>query len=264
MIFHSINGQQVNEIALNDRALNYGDGLFTTAKIVDGGINLFEYHLERLTSGCAKLGIAGVDFDWLIIYLTDIVKRYDNAVLKILISAGQGGRGYSRVGVAHPNVIISIHDFPQHYLNWKNHGIHLGTAQTKLGINPQLAGLKHLNRLEQVLVRNELDQREEDDLLVLNINEQVIEVCSANIFYQLNGHWYTPDLSLSGVNGVMRQHILACRPDIKVVETSLSDITEASAMFICNSIAKIIPVYQFNERQLNIADIDVFKERFSC
>lgn len=264
MEFLSINGRQDLDISVTDRALNYGDGLFTTAKISQGKIELLAEHIQRLEQGCAQIFIEGVNFAWLQEHIIEVAKAFPLAVLKVVISAGAGGRGYSRTGVAHPNVIVSVHPYPTHYQHLQKVGINLGVANTMLGINPQLAGLKHLNRLEQVLVRKELDGRAEDDLLVLNIHQHIVETSSANIFYQVNNKWFTPDLKISGVNGIIRQRILKAQPDVVLSKDNVSALADVSAMFVCNCVFGITPVRCFNNTELDMQAVLSFKDSCLC
>ena len=264
MNFLSINGQSNGQLSIADRALNYGDGLFTTAKIINGNIELLAQHIERLKIGSEKLFIEPVDFNWLENHLLEVVKEYSLAVLKIVISAGVGGRGYSRQGITQANVFVSIHAFPEQHAKQKSQGIHIGIAETLLGINPQLAGIKHLNRLEQVLVRKELDARCEDDLLVFNINQQLIESSSANVFYQRDQQWYTPTLNDSGVNGIIRQQILNKIPNIIINNEKSKDLTNITAMFICNCVFGIVPVKRFNDTELDLSAVNEFQELYRC
>lgn len=264
MLFQSINGQTDSHIPLNDRALNYGDGLFTTAKVEHGNICLLTDHMWRLKHGCGKLFINGIDFVWLESYLVELAKNYKLAVLKVVITGGQGGRGYSRVGSEKANIIVTVHDFPKNIKKQQTEGINLGVAQSMLGLNPMLAGLKHLNRLEQVLIRKELDERPEDDLLVLNIHQEIVETSSANIFYQLNGQWFTPALLLSGVNGIMRQTLLADDSDVIVRKDNITALDEVTAMFVCNCIWGIVPIKCFNNTELDIEQVFVFKDKNKC
>ena len=58
-----INGNHTSEIALNDRAVHYGDGLFETIAIQNKKILCFDEHLNRLEKGCKKLKIPIPDKD---------------------------------------------------------------------------------------------------------------------------------------------------------------------------------------------------------
>lgn len=254
MKYCSVNGQQKTDISVTERGLAYGDGLFTTAKIVNGQIILLDKHIERLTLGCQKLKLSLPLMVNLTEQLQSIAKAYPLAVLKVMITAGSGGRGYSRIGISDnaSNVIIMVSDFPSHYPVLAQQGINLGDSQQHISISPMLAGLKHLNRLEQVLLKAELDDRCEDDLIVTNCQDEVIEVTSSNVFYWLDGQLCTPDLSTSGVDGIIRQAILAKNPQINVCHTKLAELKQAQAIFICNSLMGIIPVKTYNNRILAI------------
>lgn len=257
MKYCSVNGIKQTGIDITDRGLAYGDGLFTTAKIVDGKVILLEKHIERLIFGCQQLRLAGPSLESLTSQLQSVAKLYSKAVLKVMITAGSGGRGYSRIGLSEndTNIIIIVYDYPEHYKALSLHGIDLGVSKQQIGITPMLAGLKHLNRLEQVLLRAELDERSEDDLVVTNCQGHVVEASCANLFYWQKGQLCTPDLTLSGVNGLIRQAILTKYPATKICKTHLTDLSEANAMFICNSLMGIMPVKTYNNRLLAIDEV---------
>ena len=259
MFYYSVNGQPTNQLSITDRSIAYGDGIFTTANIVAGKIELLPKHIERLTQGCQQLGLPKPNFVQLTDEITAAAQNHQQAVLKIIITAGEGGRGYSRRGINSPNVIISISSFPRHYIDWQDKGISLGLSEQKLGINPMLLGLKHLNRLEQVLIRRELDQRNEDDILLLNINDEIIETSCANIFWFLDEQLYTPDIKDSGVAGLMRALILEHIPCKLITKARLSDFYHASEVFICNSVMGIMPVRQFQDKTFSIEKVKILQ-----
>ena len=182
MLYCSVNYQAVTNISCQNRGLAYGDGIFTTGKVVNGQLELLPQHLKRLQNACKGLGLKAPNFTELSDNIKKSVKNYPLAVLKVMITAGVGGRGYSREGIEKPTIIISVFNFPKHYIHWQQKGIHLGISELQLGLNPMLAGIKHLNRLEQVLIRQELDKRVEDDLLITDINGDIIETSCANVF----------------------------------------------------------------------------------
>ena len=250
MRYCSINYQQVDSISVQDRGLAYGDGLFTTAKIVNGQIAMFAAHLQRLKSGCDALALITPDFGQLTQQVGELAKSYPLAVLKIILTAGVGGRGYSRQGASTTNVIIMVFDFPQHYLHWQQQGINLGVAQQKLGLNSMLAGIKHLNRLEQVMISKELDERDEDDLLVLDINDNIVETSCANIFWCKNNSWYTPKIARAGIDGLMKAKIIAGLANVVTLTARLTDLENIEAMFICNSVMGVVPIRIYNGQKL--------------
>ncbi|WP_206485579.1 aminodeoxychorismate lyase [Thalassotalea sp. G2M2-11] len=256
-----VNGQATEQIPINDRGLAYGDGIFTTAKVIDGEIEYFAEHLSRLSQGCHYLGIC-YHHQRLLPEISQAISGVDNAVVKIMITAGSGGRGYSRVGADNAQRIISVHPLPAHYQQWSEQGVTLENSELQLGINPLLKGLKHLNRLEQVLIRAELDQLPCDDLLVSNINNEVIETSCANVFWFKQGELQTPELTDSGVAGIYRKKLLEHDAHINVVKTSFAQLKNVEAMFICNSIMGIVPVKCYQGRSLNVDMVAHYREQF--
>lgn len=245
MKYCAINGKQQSSISVTDRGFFYGDGSFTTAKIVNGEIELLDAHINRLLTACQYLEITCPSEPQLKQQLITVAKKHSLAVLKVIITAGNGGKGYARDESASENIVIIVDDFPLHYQQWQQTGLTLGISKHKMGLNPLLAGFKHLNRLEQVLFKNELAQRKEDDLLITNLNNHLIEATSSNVFWLQNKQWHTADLSLSGVAGLMRDKILALL-ETKIVQTPVDNLEQVDAMFLCNTLMGIIPVKQLN------------------
>ncbi|MGB1261397.1 MAG: aminodeoxychorismate lyase [Cognaticolwellia sp.] len=256
-----IDGQASDKIAADDRGLAYGDGCFTTALVIDGEVEMLTPHLNRLAQQSQQLGLPHVDMNALEASMRKISADIALGIVKVIISSGSGGRGYSRLGADQPKVIISLHDYPTLYPQWQKQGITVGISEQKLGINPMLAGLKHLNRLEQVLLRAELDKRPEDDLLVTDINGSIIECCSANVFWYKAGQWHTPCLTTAGVAGLMREKILLHHNDIQPRCYRLSDVENINAMFISNAILGIVPVKTFNGQRLDTSLVENVRVR---
>mgnify|MGYP003386670492 CR=1 FL=1 len=247
-----VNGVQQNTIDIENRGLAYGDGLFTTAKIINGQIQHLSLHVQRLLVGCEKLELIAPNKIELSEQLSQVAKSYNLAVLKVIITASSGGRGYARSADPINNLIIMVHDYPKHYDDLAIEGITLGNSRQQIGINPMLSGLKHLNRLEQVLLRQELSSTKVDDLIVTNINDEVIEATSANFFFWLDGKLCTPDVTSSGVNGIMRQIILQKYPDTLIKKVTFTELVSSPAMFICNCVMGVMPVKAYNGQPLSI------------
>lgn len=255
MHYYSVNGQHQSAIAISDRAIAYGDGIFTTAKIYNGQIQFLSSHLNRLIEGCQYLKINFTQSQALVDEIVNVAQHYPLAVLKIIITAGSGGRGYSRQGVGDAQVIVSIHDFPAHYKHWSEQGVSLVDCNIQLGLNPLLKGLKHLNRLEQVLIRDELDNSPADDLLVCDLNGFVVETSSANVFWMRGDKVYTPVLQDAGVVGLYRKNVLSFDSSIQLVKEKRLELNDITSMFICNSVMGVIPVSQLKNKPLDIAPV---------
>lgn len=245
-----VNGQVQTQIAVSDRALHYGDGCFTTLPFRQGELWAWPLHLARLQDNCLRLGIDFTFWSELSQSLQQVMglirPQQSEGVIKIIITRGSGGRGYSPFGVQHPSYIISTHDFPVHYRAWQKNGIKLTVSPVKLGKQPLLAGIKHLNRLEQVFIKQKLEQTSFDDALVCASDDQIIESSAGNIFWLQQGQWFTPYLDECGVEGVMRNFICDLlqkkSAPVQPIRQGLNADFVPQEMFVCNSLMEIVPV----------------------
>jgi len=247
-----INGTQATTIAATDRGLAYGDGLFSTIKVEYGVVRLWDYHLQRLQLGAQRLFFP--DIDWLLLsaevkLLAQSLSAAPQAVIKVILTRGSGGRGYSTQGCYAPLRILSSHVFPRFYQHWQRDGIKVIQCQQRLAVNPQLAGLKTLNRLEQVLIKHELDAQQAVEGIVCDYLGNVIEACSANIFVYLDGQWLTPKLDGCGVAGVKRRQVIesAKQAGITIAEVAVkeTDLLNAQALCLSSALMGLIPVKQY-------------------
>lgn len=257
-----INGSEQNTLAVSDRATQFGDGSFTTARIVGGQVKQMTAHIGRLQQACERLAIPFSDWSILEQEMSVMAARQREGVLKTIISRGQGGRGYSGSGCVQPTRIISTSEAPSHYARWKASGAILTLSPVPLGRNPYLAGLKHLNRLEQVLIRSHLEQTDADEALVLDSDGWLTECCAANLFWRCGQDVYTPRLDHAGVNGVMRQFIMAqlAHSPYRVVEVMapLSALAQADEVLMCNALMPVIPVQRFGDQQWSARELYQF------
>lgn len=241
-----VNGQPQSSISLTDRSFQYGDGCFTTMLTVDGHIAHWLLHIERMESCLALLDIPAPDWALVHQWLTKAAVTQGKAGLKLHISRGEGGRGYSPTQVGSPNVTISAFAFPSHYEQWREDGVALGVSSVKLGHNPLLAGHKHNNRIEQILIKSSLERAGYIDGVVLDIQDRVIESSMANLFWRQGKTLYTPNLENAGVSGVMRRLTLAFASTLElschIGEYSLSDLLSADEIFMSNSLMGIVPI----------------------
>lgn len=246
-----INGQPDNRIPVTDRGLQYGDGLFETLAFREGKLEFLNAHLQRLSAGCERLGITFAAQDKLELELATLcAQTAEDSVIKIMLTRGSGGRGYKAPKDAEPMRIISAHPMPE-YPESCQHGITVRLCQHQLGINPALAGIKHLNRLEQVLARSEWDDDSIREGLMLDINGRLVEGTMSNLFLVNHGQLKTPPVQENGIAGIMRAEVikLATKLDIPVIEQALTlaDLNEAEEVFLTNSLIEIWPVTRLIE-----------------
>ncbi|MDG1642693.1 aminodeoxychorismate lyase [Klebsiella huaxiensis] len=246
-----INGTESETLAVNDRGVQFGDGCFTTARIIGGRVQFLPAHLARLQTTCERLLITFSDWKVLAEEMQRLAQPCQEGVLKVMITRGAGGRGYSTVGCTNPTRILSVSPYPAHYARWREEGVSVSLSPMQLGRNPSLAGLKHLNRLEQVLIRSHLEQMDADEALVLDSEGWLTECCAANVFWRKGFDVFTPRLDQAGVNGIMRQHILAtlAPSPFRVVEvtTRPDALREADEVLICNALMPLVPVRRWDD-----------------
>lgn len=240
-------------ISSYDRCFLYGDGFFSTVRVVNGAAQLWPLHLARLQDTANRLGIVISDWAQLTQAVDDAIAHAntENSVVKIQVSRGEGSRGYSPAGISPATIYISHSPLPD-YSQWQQQGVTLGLAELRLAVQPVLAGLKHCNRLEQVLLKQEAMTRGVDDLLVCDQQGYVTEAIAANLFMHRDGHWYTPELGRAGVAGVMRSHLLTLRSDINQVNWQLSELADVDAIVLSNALMGLLPVRSFNKRALDL------------
>jgi len=255
-----INGAAVKDathaLSIDERGLNYGDGVFETMRVQAGRVRLIDKHLVRLRAGCERLGIAAPTDAALLSDIATLIHDRLDGVLKLIVTRGAGGRGYrplpnlncTRVAILYP----PIADEP-------NTGINVRWCTTRLGRNAQLAGIKHLNRLEQVLAQSEWTDPRIAEGLMLDTEGELICATSGNLFVVSDGILATPDLRFSGVRGVMRDEVirLAIRENIAVEERPLrpDDLLNASEAFTTNALRGIRSVVALEAQSWPIGSI---------
>ena len=233
--------QRVDAVLPADRGLAYGDGLFETMRAFRGGVPWWHRHWARLARGAGVLGIALPD-EALARSEVEAVLDGRDGVAKLLVTRGGGGRGYAP-STAAPTWLVSHHDAPPTLgrltLRW---------CETRLALQPRMAGLKHCNRLEQVLARAEWPAGEgADEGLMLDTEGQLASAVAGNVFILRDGRWLTPALDRCGVHGVMRGWAM---PVLDALEVRLrpADVEAADALFVCNALRGILEVERLGER----------------
>ncbi len=246
-----VNGQPSTTVSANDRGLLYGQTLFETIAVVNAQPRLLEAHLQRLEASTKSLliplNINNIDSD--IEVISDFFNASHNAVLRVTISMGSGGRGYANPELPSVTRIVSLHDYPKHPAKLATHGITLGLSPVKLAQQPLLAGLKHGNRLEQVMARSQW-QTDWNEALLCDQSGNVIEGTQSNIVVLKGDQALSPKLDQCGVEGVMKGWVLSQLKDAgfscRAVRLSLQDIIEADEVMLTNSVIGIWPVKTFH------------------
>lgn len=244
-----VDGVESDAIDIADRGLAYGDGLFETFRVIDERPLWWDRHLARLTRGAEALGIAMPNPTRLHIEALNCCEGAVDGVLKLILTRGSGGRGYTPTSAApdqaRPTRILSLHSSPP-----RQDGVTAIRCTTRLAVQPQLAGIKHLNRLEQVLAARECQQAGSDEGLLFDADGRLVSAVAGNVFLLCDGEWLTPLIDRCGVAGICREWLLDNAASCRETLLSEDELNAADAVFVCNSVRGILPVTTLDGRPL--------------
>ena len=278
--YNLINGVTTDYLNINDRAIHYGDGLFETILCSNNKLFYWEQHYQRLQLSSKKLKINCPAEQLLLNDIKALLAANENpasensannsCVIKIIVSRGTGERGYKISKTMSANRLVLLSVIEADYSSLLSGRLLTGDlylCEQQVSINESLAGLKHLNRLENVLARNEWGYNKQShagnnkiiDGLMINANQHVIEGTMSNLFAVKDNQLLTPDLTQSGVKGIMRDEIIniANKMDIKVsiVNMSIDELPVMDGLFISNSLIGMKSINKLIDTQYKQSDI---------
>ncbi len=252
-----VNGEATG-LAPTDRGLAYGDGLFETMAAWNGQVRRLDLHMQRLAEGCRRLRIP-LDRDGIEQEILSCCPPQGRHVIKLIVTRGSGLRGYRIPQPQIPTRIIGITDWPDYPLSHYTQGVRVASLDLRLGRSTALAGMKHLGRLEQVLAQQELSKKNAEEGLLLDERGLVVSGVACNLFVVRDGGLVTPDLSHSGVCGVMRRAVLeqAQRLGIHTTTTELypAEVQAAEELFLTNAVFGIWPVRQLDTQAFETGSV---------
>jgi 4-amino-4-deoxychorismate lyase len=238
-----------------ERGLHFGDGLFETIACEGGRPRFLELHLRRLAAGCARLGLEAPEAASLRVEVQQLAAPCGRAIIKVLLTRGAAAaRGYAVTGLEKPTRISLRYAWPPEDPGVAREGVRVRIAALRLGENPALAGLKHCNRLEQVLARREWTETGIAEALMFSSSGALISGTMSNVFMVRDAKLYTPRLDRCGVAGVMRQVVLAAAGDLglaaeeRVLDSQ--ELASAQEVFLTNALMGIRPVRELDGRPL--------------
>jgi 4-amino-4-deoxychorismate lyase len=254
MKFALVDGAPATAVPIDDRALHYGDGLFETIAVRAGVPAFLSYHMERLARGIEVLAIPLPDVPALEREIAAAATKLREGILKLIVTRGSAERGSRPPQRTAPRRLLLAYDPAAHPPSWAADGVRVRMCSTRLGHQARLAGLKHLNRLEQVLARSEWQDPTIAEGLMLDEHDNVVCATSANVFIVRGHGLVTPPLDRAGVAGVMRRVVMAIavRDGIAVAEQTVraSDLFNASELMLSNSVIGLWRVRELEGRAL--------------
>lgn len=250
-----VNGVAASMVSAFDRGLGYGDGLFETIRFIGDRAPLWSRHMDRLSQGCARLGLPQPDPQQLAQQAAQVNAGLAHSVVRITVTRGIGERGYAPP--TNPAVTTVVAAFAPPPVDPAIHrdGLALHRCQLRLGLQPLLAGIKHLNRLEQVLARAEWSDPSIGEGLLLDTEDRVICAVAANLFAVVDGVTCTPSVERCGVAGVARAEVLAAHGAIMVRDMGLDDLLRADEVWLSSSVRGMVPVRRLDQRQWPVGPV---------
>ena len=250
-----INGVSADALPADDRAVHYGDGVFETIVVHTGRPRFLEAHLARLSLGCTRLAIPFTALAELREEIAAaIAQAPPRAILKTIVTRGSAARrGYAPDGTESPRRLVSL--WPSADVDFPG-GVELRVATMRLGENPLLAGIKHLNRLENVLAAAELSKTDAFESLLLDSSGSLVCGSMSNVFLVREGQVVTPRIDRCGVAGVMRGIVLRECGVLGIhsleARLSLEELFAADEAFITNARIGVVPVRRVGEHSFGM------------
>jgi 4-amino-4-deoxychorismate lyase len=255
-----VDGVEGDTLPADDRGLQYGDGLFETILVRNGVARFLEAHLARLERGLAQLEIPFAAWPELRADVERAVRLAPAlAIVKLIVTRGSAEtRGYLPPKNARARRIVSLWATTPLSDDHRENGVLLGVARLRLAEPSPFAGLKHLNRLENVMAAAEA-HAPALELLLLSSRERLVSCVAHNVFLVKAGELLTPPVDRVGVAGVMRQIVLREAPSLGIPareqELGLADLFAADAMFITNARIGVVPVRRVGEHVFAMSEI---------
>lgn len=239
-------------VMASDRAFGYGDGVFRTVRLVEGRVAAWSRHVQKLQADLSRLGLPPVDIGRVEADLMALGGRHPDCVARITVSAGLSARGYRRTADAPLVTSVRATAVPAWPAGVVQAGIDLYLCRLRLADQPALAGVKHLNRLEQVLARAEWDDDRIAEGLTLDSAGHAICGTMSNLFIVEGDRLATPDLARCGVEGVQRARILDWARQrglaVAVEPLPVARVQAADSLVVCNSVIGAWWVHRFQGR----------------
>ena len=254
-----VNGKPVTAVNPLDRGLAYGDGLYRTIRMVGGKPTLWKRHVAHLANGCKRLGIPMVDPTVLEAESGSLFADGGDGVLKIIVTRGVGGRGYRPPETSVPTRVVARFPLPPAPTLLPNGGVRVRLCATRVSIQPATAGIKTLNRLDQVLARAEWNEADIFEGLMLDTEGFIIGGTMSNLFLAIGGRLYTPAIDRAGINGVMRGAVFDAARSVEIgvneARLSVSALAQADEAFLTNGVIGVVPIGDLMGRALAVGPI---------
>jgi len=241
-----INGSPGDVLPIDDRGLQYGDGVFETIAVRHGKPRFLDRHFSRLRNGCSALNFVCPDIGAIEREVRQVAEGCEFGAAKIIVTRGSGPRGYAPPANANPTRIVGIAPATPPPRSCYDEGIVARMCQTRISANTVAAGMKTLGRTEQVLARAEWQDPQIREGLMCDTEGHVISGTMSNLFLVSEGALHTPDTTRSGVSGIMRQVVMeqAEQAGIQSIRRPIdaAEFADADELFVTNAMIGLWPL----------------------
>jgi len=243
-------------VSIFDRGLLYGDGLFETLRVRDARPLRWSQHLERLERGAVFLRIkppqSAPQLHAAALRLIEL-NHAPAAILRLTLTRGVGPRGYGSAHATRPTLLMTLHPAPpiepQTPRQWR-----LATSRIRISTDDPLTRFKTCNRLPYVLARQDAENAQADDALILNTRNEIVETAAANIFWLHHGCLRTTPVESGALPGVTRATVLRLAPVLGMAPQEAAavpaDLHHADAVFLTVTSLGVIEVVELDRRPL--------------
>lgn len=257
LLFSSLDEDGISPLNLSNRALSYGDGIFETIRIVDGMVPLLDYHRARFLRGVEALAL-GSSLEMLKQFDQELERAvqslqiigHQSGLVKLFAIRREGGRGYAPAQPCITDIYLQAFELPNYQAEFYRTGIHLKLCHHRLSEQPALAGIKHLNRLDQVLAARELGDSQEG--VMLDQQDHAVEGTKSNLLVFSGGKLFTPEIVSCGIRGTLLSALLAGELEafqLHEKPITMEDIYAADSLAMINSVFGIWPVARFEQAE---------------
>ena len=245
-------------VSVFDHGFLYGDGVYETLRVYQGRVFLLERHIARLRQSCAHIGVnlPMEDEAWKPILVELLVRnKLENAGLRVTISRGEGEVGIDPRLCARPTVVVMAKPVVLYSDQQRDQGVSLHLATVKR--NPELAQspqIKAISFLNNILAKREAVQVGADDALMLNMDGNLAECTTSNIFFVKNQRLHTPAVECGILKGITRDVVLELATQqggcVEEGHYTKEQLLQADECFITNTGIEIMPVSRIGECQI--------------
>ncbi|TVS13163.1 MAG: hypothetical protein EA419_02500 [Wenzhouxiangella sp.] len=235
-----VDGQPGTVVPVDDRAFLYGESLFETVAFRDRQAPLWSRHMARLDLGCRSLGFQPPRPEQLLAECRKVLPESGPAIARITITGGSGGRGYWPAPDAPERRVIQCRDWPGEIDRQRSAGLRLTISKSRLESGPVGEGLKHGNRLVQVMAARECARSGHDEAVLLDQAGSIVEAISSNILLVVDDQLMThprPVVSGVGLGWLIDQPGL----DLRLRPVAGEDLARCSEVLVINSVSGVRP-----------------------